>query len=232
LKKIRLLQVTFDTEIKGYEIPAFRSAIIEKVGREHILFHNHLDKNFLYKYPVIQYKQIGRNPTIICVDFGVDEIHKYFENKSWDIEISGRVLEMKIKKLVMNQFVMNVWEKHFDYNIKNWIALNQENISKYLEIKGLSDRIIFLEKVLTANILSFAKGIEWTIEKPVEIKIKEILSVNNVSLKQKKMLGFDVDFSTNVFLPNFIGLGKSVSLGFGVVKSVKHDHYKQQDKQD
>ena len=217
MKKIRLLQVTFDTEIKGYEIPAFRSAVIEKVGRQHILFHNHLDKKFLYKYPVIQYKQIGKNPAIICVDYGVDEIHKYFENNNWDIEISGRLLEMKVKKLVNYEFVMNVWDKHFDNNIKNWIALNQENIGKYHELKSLPERILFLEKILTANILSFAKGIEWTIEKQIEVKIKEILSINNVTLKQKKMLGFDIDFSTNVFLPNFIGLGKSVSFGFGTV---------------
>lgn len=35
-----------------------------------MLFHNHLnDREFLYGYPVIQYKRIGRNPALVCVDY-------------------------------------------------------------------------------------------------------------------------------------------------------------------
>ena len=80
MKKIRLLSITFDTEIKPYEIPAFRGAIIEKAGRESILFHNHLNEGaYLYKYPLIQYKMIGSKPCIMCIEHGVDEIHKFFE---------------------------------------------------------------------------------------------------------------------------------------------------------
>jgi hypothetical protein len=43
MKTIRILTVIFDTEIFPFETPAFRAAIIEKVGRENILFNNHLD---------------------------------------------------------------------------------------------------------------------------------------------------------------------------------------------
>jgi len=70
MKKIRILTVIFDTEIKGYEIPAFRGAVVDKVGLENIIFHNHLSGNtFLYKYPLIQYKVIRNNPAIQCIDF-------------------------------------------------------------------------------------------------------------------------------------------------------------------
>jgi len=36
------------------------------------------------------------------------------------------------------------------------------------------------------------------------------------------MLGFNITFSTNVFIPNNIGLGKSVSLGYGIVNAIKN----------
>ncbi len=216
------MQVIFDSEIKAYEVPAFRGAIIKKVGQENILFHNHLNGNgFLYKYPLIQYKTIHRHPAIVCVDYGVDEIHKFFENKDWSINISGRWLDMKIDKLNMNQFTMNVWDKHFKYNIRNWIALNQENYKKYMEMEALSEKTEFLERLLKANILSFAKGIDWQVAKPVELKITDIKELRPVRLKQQKVLGFNLDFKTNVFLPNNIGLGKSVSLGFGNVKEIR-----------
>lgn len=223
LKKIRILNVQFDTEIKAYEIPAFRGAIIKKVGQENVLFHNHLnDSQFLYRYPQIQYKQINRKPTIVCIDYGVDEIHKFFEQRDWSLNISGRTLDMKISDLRLNEFTMQVWDKKWNYSIINWIALNQENYKKYMQIESLAEKIEQLENLLIANIMSFAKGIQWTIEKPVELKIKEIKRTKPVKLKQKRVLAFDVDFNTNVFLPNYIGLGKSVSLGFGTVRQNKN----------
>lgn len=221
-KKIRVLQVVFDTEIKAYEIPAFRGAIVKKVGLENILYHNHLNGNgFLYKYPLIQYKIIKRHPAIICVDYGVDEIHKFFENQDWSIKISDRWLDMKIEHLNMNQFTMNVWDKMFRYNIKNWIALNAENYQKYQELEGIVEQTQFLEKKLVGNILSFAKGIEWTVENEIKLNITKILDTRLVNLKGQKLSGFNLDFKTNIFLPNYIGLGKSVSLGYGNVTELE-----------
>ncbi|OQY03687.1 MAG: hypothetical protein B6I20_04445 [Bacteroidetes bacterium 4572_117] len=223
-KKIRILKVVFDTEIKAYEIPAFRGAIVKKVGFENILFHNHLNSNgYLYKYPLIQYKIINRQPAIICVDYGVDEIHKFFENQDWSIKISDRWLNMKIDSLNMNQFTMNIWDKMFGYNIKNWIALNTENYQKYNEFDGIVEQTQFLEKKLVGNILSFAKGIEWTVDKPIKLNITKLIDTRPVTLKKQKMMGFNLDFKCNVFIPNYIGLGKSVSLGYGNVREVRRN---------
>jgi len=219
MKKIRLLLVSFDAEIKASEVPAFRAAVIEKVGKQNTLFHHHLgDDAYLYKYPLIQYKQIRKRPTIVCVDQGVDEIHKYFEKRSWDIKVNDRWLEMKVIKLDLNQFTLQVWNRHFNYTIHNWIALNQENTEKYNNMPTLSDRISFLEKTLTGNILSFAKGVEWTVDKQIELKILNFKEPRTVKVKTNDLVGFNLDFSTNVFLPNFIGLGKGVSKGYGIVR--------------
>lgn len=32
------------------------------------------------------------------------------------------------------------------------------------------------------------------------------------------MMGFDIRFKSNVSLPDYIGLGKGVSIGFGMIK--------------
>lgn len=222
MKKIKLLTVTFDTEIRDFEIPAFRGAVVDKVGRDNILFHNHLDDDkLLYKYPLIQYKTINRKPAIQCIDLGVHEIHKFFEKNSWDLIISDRKLEMKILRLDMNQFTMQVWDKLFNYSIRNWIALNKQNYETYLTLDGLAEKVALLEKILTANILAFAKGINWTVDKPIIVKIKTLSETRDVKLKGRTVLGFNVMFASNVFIPKYIGLGKSVSLGFGIVTKPK-----------
>jgi hypothetical protein len=223
-KKIRILSIIFDTELKPYEVPALRGAIVEKVGKENLVFHNHLnDHAFLYRYPLIQYKQISGKPAIICIEFGVDEIHKFFEKRDWSIQIGGRWLDMKIYRLQMNQFTMQVWENFFNYNIRNWIALSQENYLKYTQFENDKEQKDFLERTLIGNIISFAKGIEWDVDKQIQLKITLPINTRTVTLKEKKLLGFNLDFKTNVFLPNNIGLGKSVSLGFGNIKQIRKE---------
>jgi len=46
LKTVRTLVVQFDHHLQPYEIAAFRGAIIEKVGREHILFNHHISDHY------------------------------------------------------------------------------------------------------------------------------------------------------------------------------------------
>lgn len=224
MKRIRYLTIRFDAEIQSYEIPAFRSAVIEKAGREHVSFHNHLgDSGFNYRYPVIQYKRIGRNPAIVCVNEGVDDIHYFFENRSWDICIGDRPVTLRVKDLRLNQYNLQAWEHTFRFRIRDWLALNQENYARYENMSGLIERAELLERTLTGNILSMAKGLEWFIDKTVQVNIREVSPIRWLKFKEQRMATFDVDFDCNVFLPDFIGLGQGVSVGFGLVTQVRNE---------
>lgn len=83
MKKIRIVEIIFENEIVAESIPAFREAIASKVEIENVLFHNHLDDNYRFAYPLIQYKRIGNNAAIMCVDQGVDEIYHLFDKAKW-----------------------------------------------------------------------------------------------------------------------------------------------------
>lgn len=224
MKKIRYLTIQFNNEIEPWELSLFRGAVIQKAGNEHILFHNHLnDREFLYGYPVIQYKRIGRSPMIVCLDYGTDEIHHFFNSGNLEITIGERPINLLVRKLNLNQINLQVWEKSFRFKIRNWIALNQENYVKYASIKDELDKTAFLENILKANILSFAKGVKWDIDKNINLRIDKIVSSKQVPYKGTRLTGFDVEFRTNVFLPDFVGLGKGVSLGFGTVTIVREN---------
>lgn len=223
IKKLRILTIRFDGELAGHEIPAFRGAIASKVGFENVLFHNHLGKeSFMYRYPLIQYKNLRGKPAIVCIEQGVDEIHNFFQQKDWSLSVSGRTIDMKIENLSLNQFTMQVWDRMWDYHIKNWIALNAENYQKYQLLETEEQKKEMLSGILKANILSFAKGIEWTVSKPIEIQFTSPIETRPVKVKGNKLVAFNINFKTNVFLPNNIGLGKSVSHGYGVVRGKRN----------
>jgi hypothetical protein len=183
------------------------------------MFHHHITANeFLYKYPLIQYKVLNRQPTILCLDQGVDEIHKYFEKRKWDIWVNDRLLTMKISRLDLKQVTLQVWNRMIDYSIRNWIALNQENTRKYNDLKAYTDKIEFLERTLIGNILTFAKGVGWDVDKRIGLKILYFHEPRTVKMKETDLVGFNVEFAANVSLPVYIGLGKAVSKGYGVIR--------------
>ncbi len=218
MKNLKYLRVHFDSQLQPFEIPAFRGAIAHKVGLdESILFHNHMGDRLRYSYPLIQYSAINGQPAIVCLGEGVEEIHKFFAKRNWEITLSERTLDMKISRMEMQHYTMQVWNKTFSYGLKNWVALNQKSYDEYRKLDGVADQVKMLESKLIGNILSMAKGIEWTIDKTISCQITDLPSIRPVTVKGIKMLGFSLTFKTNVFLPPYIGLGNKVSLGYGTV---------------
>lgn len=218
-----VVKVVFDLELKDYEVPAFRGAIIETVGRHHVAFHNHLgDDKFHYKYPVVQYKKSGRKASIICIKEGVEELHHFFLKNTGEIRIGTSQRSILVENVQINRFGLHVSTEFFSYSIKKWLPLHGENYSKYLALQGMADKVQFLERVLIGNILSMAKGLDWFIDQPIEVRVIEMGSPSWVKFKTSRVLCFDVDFKTNVFLPYGIGLGKSSSIGFGTIEKANN----------
>ncbi len=229
MKKIKTLFVQFDDSLASWQVPAFRGAVIEKVGRENLLFHQHnSDNGLIYQYPVIQYKSIQQKPSLLCIGEGVDEIHKFFGLRNWDVTINGEKHQLKIHRLDLNNFTINIWEKQFHYSIRNWLALNAENYQRYQSTGSLTERVALLERLLKGNILSFAKGIEWRIEREIKLQIQELKGEKVIRYKGIPLIAFDVYFTCNIFLPNYLGLGKSASHGFGIIRQFREPNNQHQ----
>jgi hypothetical protein len=221
MKKLRLLHVVFDTTIEAHEIAAFRGAIVEKVGRENIIFHNHLSNTeFVNNYPLIQYKRVGRKPSVFCLEQGVDEMYRFFVNKEWNMMMAGRELNMKVSSLNLKDYTLRLTPDIMKFRISNWLALNSENYAEFDKLSALSEKIEKLETILTGNILSFAKGINWTIDQQILLKLSLLSAPKVLKYKGVGLTGFDAEFSVNMFLPNYLGLGKGVSHGFGTIKQI------------
>ena len=227
--KLRFLRVDFDLPIKFQEVSKFRGAIAELVGREEVLFHHHFqdengEEKFLYKYPLIQYKRLYGNAAIICLGDAVEEIHKIFESgNSWKIHLGKREVKLRIHSLRLHEYQLRLLNdgESYTYTINKWLGLNSENYQKYLKIEGLSARINFLDKILSGNIINFANGMGWQIptqdQGRFDLQITD-LETHVMPFKGETLTAFSVTFKTNLFLPSYIGLGKGVSRGYGMLK--------------
>ena len=78
-----------------------------------------------------------------------------------------------------------------------------------------------LERILIGNILSLAKGVGIFFDTPVRCRILQLENEKSFGYKQVELRSFSIKFRTNVLLPAYVGLGKSVSINNGVVTPIK-----------
>ncbi|MBE6325690.1 MAG: hypothetical protein E7077_01310 [Bacteroidales bacterium] len=220
--KIRTFLIKFTAEIRQSEIPLFRGAINAILEENHsILFHNHTDDGLRYSYPLIQYKRIGDKAAIVCVGEGTDAIGEFFNKQEFSLQIGKRNVNCEVDEIITKHHEIAITKELMPYRIRKWLPFNSENYENYMKSNGIVEKYQMLEKIMTGNILSMAKGLKITIETPLCVKLEEIIDSDNVTFKGIKMMCFDFDFMANITIPDFIGVGKGVSHGFGNITSRK-----------
>lgn len=223
-KHIKVLTAIFENEIASYEIPYFRGAVIASMGNQaNLLFHNHVgDSDLRYSYPLIQYKRIKNRATIVCIEEGVDVIGQFLEKNGGILKIGERKMEIHMDKLVPSRIFVQTWNSDFVYHLHRWLPLNSKNYLKFQEINSLTERIFFLENILRGNLLSMLKGVGIHLEEELTVKIKSLSDPYMVKNKGVSLMAFNVDFISNLSIPNNIGLGKNASIGYGIVTEKKN----------
>ena len=103
----------------------------------------------------------------------------------------------------------------------NWLPLNSENYKEYQAIEGLAQRITFLEGKLIGNLLAFFTEMGFRAEKQIDLHITDIKDQRLAHYKGVKLMAFDVEFKANLILPQYIGIGKSASVGFGTMTKIR-----------
>lgn len=222
-KHIKVLTLQFDIEIALWEIPALRGAVLHSIGENvDILFHNHTDENgFRYSYPLIQYKRMGGKAAIVCVDRGVDSIGQFLMAQTSHITLGDRSVKLEMKFVRPQNVLVQTWKGDFHYQLQHWLPLNGDNYRKYCATESLTERIELLEGILKGNLLSMCKGLNIYLSEELSVSIVKLSDPMKVKYKGVKVLSFDVDFITNLSIPDGLGIGKAASIGFGTIRIPK-----------
>jgi hypothetical protein len=226
MQQLPFVKIQFSNTIREYELPAFRAAIIEKTGRISTSFHNHNGKGLIYGYPVIQYKITDNKPTIVCLAHGAEAIQHLLKHRNPILSIGNRIEEFKIEDIHYMLHPITIGVQTNTYYARNWIGFREANLQVLNMYKHLhTSPMPFIERLITANILSFAKAILWDVKERIEVSLSESTAGHMVPYKGNHFLAMDLLFSTNVNLPHYIGLGNKTSLGYGTLKQVSNSHY-------
>lgn len=221
-KYIRVLAIQFDAEIQQYEVACFRGAVLKVIGDNvDVLFHNHEEDGLRYSYPLIQYKRINKKAAIVCVEEGTEVMGQLLMTANFSFDLGERHVNMNIEKVIPQRIVFQTWNSSFQYRIRKWLPLNGENYKKYTQLDSLSEKLELLENILVGNILSIGKGLGIQFESNITCKLSAVGEPYMITYKGTKIMAFDVEFKSNVSLPEYIGIGRHASMGYGILTKKK-----------
>ena len=184
----------------------------------YLLLHNHLGNNkFLYQYPRIQYKTINHTKMVLGLAEGVDVLQSIYNQ--YDLIILDRhTYQIYSKEIILKEEDFRVTSENIKYEfLIPWFALNEENYQRYKKY-NYSERTDQLKSILIRNIMAIAKTFQYFVDSKIIVNTN--LKENPIKFKGEDMIGFLGAFQVNFKLPNYIGLGKSVSRGFGTIKKI------------
>jgi hypothetical protein len=194
---------------------------ISHLNRNNVLFHQHVNDEYLvYSYPLIQYKIIEGNGFIVGLHKGAVAVAKMnLLNKQLNLGNTEYMVEQETMSFLATHIGIQDSSRKYKF-LSPWLALNEKNYQKYQRSGTLAKRKELLEKILVGNILSMSKSLGYTVPASIEANIIDLKEVPT-KLKGTPMLGFLGAFSVNFEIPDYWGIGKSVSRGFGTVVNFK-----------
>ncbi len=207
----------FKQPLRIYESRLLRSAILKRIEPYEVLYHNHLDDGVRMDYPLIQYKSLRGQGAILYLGEGIESIYALFSKRPGKVRVRGREINLEIDRMESRLYRLFVTNEPLRYKIFNWIPLQGENYREYRTLNSDKARIEFLGRMLIGNILSFAKGVDWYIDNPLELSMFRPSEMRWITYKNVKLMAFDADFAVNAVLPAHIGLGKGAAHNYGVV---------------
>ena len=219
--KYNIINLTLKTDLKLTATPTKVRGFIGNEYEDYPILHNHYSNDkFLYTYPYVQYKIINGDIIIIGIDEGAQLIKKIAP------ELSTLSLdkEYKITEKLIHEKEFDIKptseEKHYKF-ITPWLGLNQKNYQKYTNSTSWKDKKEILNKILVGNLLSMSKGLGIIVNK--RLYVKTHFDEKIVTYKGVKMNAFTGKFKVHYDIPDYFGLGKSVSQGFGCIKQINDD---------
>jgi len=192
-----------------------------KKSAEYTRLHKDTTTGFIHRYPVVQCKQIKGLLMVIGVGQGaylLQEISggkQELGNGETTCAISGRDPEIRNE-------VFGISDKIHTYEfLTPWLALNQQNAKKFYDLKGKPERDAFMQKILTGHLGTLAKSIDYDLPAPLSCESR--VRFRRERIHRENVMVFLGTFQTNLTIPDYLGIGQSVSAGFGTIRRTVQD---------
>lgn len=209
-------------ELSLNETPRLRGFFGATFADQVLLHHHREDGTYVYDYPRIQFKVLNSQAVLIGLEEGSELLIRLWLEVD-QTKLGTEILSVQEATIQKRCAEVGECNEMITYRfLSPWLALNQENTRQYRTMQSGPDRRCLLESILIGNCLSFAKSFHHRVVVKLRADCSQLRPVNT-RLKGIEMQGFLGTFQINFLLPDRVGIGKSVSRGFGTVLRVQNE---------
>ncbi|MEM2098868.1 MAG: CRISPR-associated endonuclease Cas6 [Candidatus Bathyarchaeia archaeon] len=211
---VKVCRVIFDDSVSGQISVTQLRGFLGNLFVDDPEFHHHSEN--AYHYPLIQHKKADGLLFILGLqNYALILAKRITSVDTISTPIGRYYLRSKRIKIQNEEIVHRSCYYEF---VSPWLALNEVNYSLF-KTMDRRQRRKFLERILVANVLSCLKGLGIRINFRVKADICQYKTLR-VKAHGNLFIGFFARFRLNVMLPDLIGLGKSVSKGYGAIRRI------------
>ena len=215
---LRTVTLTFDSTrpIPG-SAPELREFFATTFA-EYSELHRQEAGSFIHRYPVVQCKMIRNFPTVIGINEGAVFL-KELADKSREISLGPETYRVAEHDISIKDEEFGISETSHSYEFATpWLALTQENYKRFYKLTGKPARDEFVQKIFVETLLSLSKSLGY--EVPAPISVDTNFHFQKDRLNGASVMTFTGKFQANFQIPEYLGIGKSVSQGYGAVRKI------------
>lgn len=127
-----------------------------------------------------------------------------------------------LKKLVIHQrsytFQPDRGLKKYTYLLFGYIPFRSQTYHSYQQSRTLTEKNMLLRQHLTYHLNTLAARLAWPMRTPLQLDEMKLRQEKKDRLGGLLHVSFDLEFTTNLFIPEFLGVGKGAGVGAGVVR--------------
>jgi hypothetical protein len=196
-------------------------SFFHKKSADYTLLHKDSASGFVHRYPVVQCKRVKNTLMVIGIAQGADLLQEVSEGNEevgsggTRCTISGRDPEIRKEEFGISDII-----RTYEF-LTPWLALNQQNAKKFYDLKGKPERDAFMEKLLTGHVHTLARSLDYDL--PAPLLCTGRVRFRRERIDRENVMVFLGTFSTNLRIPDYLGIGLSVSQGFGTIRCRDQD---------
>jgi len=213
--QLPIIVATLHTNTPVRERPAALRGYFGRRFPENTLLHQHMENGkTAYLYPRVQYRVTRGVPQIVAIAEGVTALTDIVDSIK-DLDLHGKKNTVNFVSLHEEAVEIGDCENAIEYRFASpWLALSQKNYQRYKDADD-AERVQLLQRIIVGNLLSLGKSFGIITTEWLEAKL--FLRPRAVTAKRQRLIGFVGRFQVNYKIPDQLGIGHLVSIGFGEV---------------
>jgi len=206
-----------------------KGAIIKSFPNEKFISFINGELRGVHAYPRVQVKVLRGQLSFFAVNEGVFPTIALVNQLEF-LRLNEKVVKFlaKEEEIYPQQFEVTPEKFHKYKFITPWVALNEIQLYRY-EPMFTDERREYLDSVLQKNLEFIVKDLGSEPVGPIQVRFRAS-SLTPKIVPYSKMGSFKGYFTTNVNLPDYVGLGNNITKGLGTVIKWKYRPKPEQDK--